>query len=70
VFNIFIECVISMNLVRPIKMFLNETYSRDRVGENLSNMFPIRNGLKQGDGVSPFLFNFSLGYVIGMVQVN
>jgi len=30
-------------------MCLTETYSRVRVGKNLSEMFPIRNGLKQGD---------------------
>jgi len=33
-------------------------------------MFPIRNGLKQGDARSPLLFNFALEYAIGRVQVN
>jgi hypothetical protein len=33
-------------------------------------MFPIRNGLKQGDAVSPLLFNFALEYAISRVQVN
>jgi len=33
-------------------------------------MFPIRNGLKQGDALSPLLFNFALEYAIKMVQVN
>ena len=33
-------------------------------------MFPIRNGLKQGDALSPFLFNFALEYAIRRVQVN
>ena len=32
-------------------------------------MFPIRNGLKQGDGLSPLLFNFYLQYAIKSVQV-
>jgi len=45
-------------------------YSRDRVGKNLSYMFPIRNGLKQGDAISPLLFNFALVYAIKRVQVN
>ena len=36
----------------------------------MSEMFPIKNGLKQGDGVSPLLFNFALEYAIKGVQVN
>ena len=51
-------------------MCLTETYSRVRVGKNLSEMFPIRNGLKQGDALSPLLFNFALEYAIKRVQVN
>jgi len=33
-------------------------------------MFPIRNGLKQGDALSLLLFNFDLEYTIRTVQVN
>jgi len=33
-------------------------------------MFPIRNGLKQGDALSLLLFNFVLEYAIRRVQVN
>jgi len=51
-------------------MSLTETYSRARVGENASDRFPIRNGLKQGDALSPMLFNFALEYAIRRVQVN
>ena len=32
-------------------------------------MFPIRNGLKEGDTLSPLLFNFALEYAIRRVQV-
>ena len=45
------------------------TYSRVRVGKNLSDMFPIRNSLKQGDALSPLLFNFALEYAIRKDQV-
>jgi hypothetical protein len=33
-------------------------------------MFPVWNGLKQGDDLSPLLFNCALEYTIRMVQVN
>jgi hypothetical protein len=33
-------------------------------------MFHIRNGLKQGNALSPLLFNFALEYTISRVQVN
>jgi hypothetical protein len=51
--NILILFVIPMKLVRVIKMCLNETYSRVRIGNQLSDMFPIKNGLKQGDSSLP-----------------
>jgi len=56
--------------IELIKMCLTETYSRVRVGKNLSDMFPIRNGLKQGDALSPLFFNFALQYAFRRVQVN
>jgi len=68
--NILIEFEIPKKLVRLIKMCLTETFSRVQVGKNLSDMFPIRNGLKQGDALSPLLFSFALEYAIRRVQVN
>jgi len=59
-YNILIEFGISLKLVRLIKMCLNKTYSRVRVAKHLSEMFPIRNDLKQGEALSPLLFNFAL----------
>jgi hypothetical protein len=44
-------------------------YNRVWVSKNLSDRFPIRNGLKKGDALSTLLFNFALGYAIRSVQV-
>jgi hypothetical protein len=51
-------------------MCLNETYSRIWVGGHLSDRFPIKNGLKQGDALSLLLFSFALENAISSVQGN
>jgi len=68
--KILIEFGIPKKIVNLIKMSLTETYSRVRAGKNVSDRFPIRNGLKQGDGLSPMLFNFALEYTIRRVHLN
>ena len=68
-YNILIEFGICMKLVRLIKVCLTETCSRVRISKHVSDMFPIKNGLTQGDALLPF-FNFALEYAIWRVQVN
>jgi hypothetical protein len=59
-YSIFIEFGMPRKLAGLIKMCLNETYSTMCISKNLSVKFPIQNGLRQGDTLSPLLFNFAL----------
>ena len=66
-YKILVELGIPMKPARLIKMCLNETNNRVRVGKHMSDMFPINSGSKQ---LSPLLFNFALQYATRMVQAN
>jgi len=68
--DILIQLGFLMKLVRLIKMCLSERYIRVRVGKHLSDTFPIKNNLKQGDALRPLLFNFVLKRAIRRFQPN
>jgi hypothetical protein len=53
-----------------LSLCLNETYSTVHIGKLQSDKFPIQNGLKQGDALSPLLLNFALENAIRRVQEN
>jgi len=53
--NIHIELSVSKKLARLIKLCLNESNITVRVSKYLSDMFQIRNGLKQGHSLTLLL---------------
>jgi hypothetical protein len=57
-----------MKMASLIKVCLNETYSRVRVGKLLSDTFPVKNCLKRGYALTPLLFLFAK-YEFRRVQV-
>jgi hypothetical protein len=69
-YNILLEFGIPKKLVRLIKMCLNETCSKVRLGKHLSDKFPIPNDLKQGDALLPLLSNFPSYFAIRKIQEN
>jgi hypothetical protein len=69
-YSILMQLGVPMELIRLDKMRLNETYRTVSAGKYLSANFPIQNNLKQGDALSPLLFNFPLEYANMKVQEN
>ena len=67
-YQILITMGIPKKLVKMIQVCIHDNKGRVRVTNELSNPFEIREGLKQGDALSPLLFNLVLEYVIRYVQ--
>jgi hypothetical protein len=57
-YNILIQFSMPVKLATLITVCLNETYSTVHRGKHTSDAFSSHNGLKQGDALSPLLFNF------------
>lgn len=69
-YSVRMEMGIPTKGVRLIKVCINEIYSRVQVAEHLSRVFPIKNGLMEGDAFLTLLFNFVLECVIRRFYVN
>jgi hypothetical protein len=59
-----------IKVVRVSKICLNGTCSKALIVRNVSDPFPVQNGLKQGDTLLPLLLNIALEYHIRMTQEN
>lgn len=62
--NAMIELGIPNKLVTLTKISMEGSVSAVRIGRKLSTFFIINNGLKQGDAISPLLFNIALEKVV------
>jgi len=60
-YDVLIELRISMKLLQLVKSCLDETYSTVQECKHLSNIFPIINGFKQGNALSPLLLSMPPG---------
>ena len=67
-YDILFKFGVPRKLVRLIKTCLGDTQSKVKIGIYLSSSFPIENGLKQGDALSPLTFNFALEYAIRKLE--
>jgi uncharacterized protein Yka (UPF0111/DUF47 family) len=68
--DVLIQFGIPVKLASLIKLCLNEMCNRLRVGKHFSDMFSVKIGLKQGDALTPLLFNLDLKYANRRIQVN
>jgi len=67
-YSILIGFGIPKKMVQLVKMCLSDPISRVRIDNNMSDSFKIRNGLKQGDALTPLVFNFALEYAIFKIK--
>ena len=51
-------------LIRLTKATMEDSTYHVKIGTTMTDGFKIGNGLKQGDGMAPSLFNIALEYVI------
>lgn len=51
-------------LVKMIELTLTDTKSKVKFRSEISDPFKVRTGLRQGDGLSPLLFNCALEYIM------
>ena len=61
--NSVIECVFNLKLLILTKIGLNESCKIIWVDKHTVVVFPIRNGMKNGDVLLPLVFKFALEHV-------
>jgi hypothetical protein len=64
------EFGIPEKLVRLVELTLENTIYCVKIWMEIGSFFQVKQGLKQGDGLTPLLFNLVLEYVIRKLQVD
>lgn len=59
---------IPAKIVKMIKLCMNKTKCKVRFNQHISEEFEVRTGLRQGDALSPVLFNIALEMVVRKTQ--
>jgi len=67
-YNIMDEVGIPKKLIGLTKMCMENTQYQARVEDTMSETFKVKTGLKQGDVLSPMLFNLALEKAIREMQ--
>lgn len=55
---------IPLKIIKMVQLCNSETYSKVKIGNEVSMAFEIKSGLRQGDAMSPILFNMALESVV------
>jgi len=55
---------IPLKIIKMVQLCNSETYSKVKLGNEVSMAFEIKSGLRQGDAMSPILFNMALESVV------
>lgn len=55
---------IPTNLIHTIRNIYTENYVQIKLGQKLTNPIPANNGIRQGDSLSPLLFNRVMDEII------
>ena len=57
-------------LVNLIKVTMTDTINQVKIQNELTDSFETKQGLKQGDGLAPLLFNLTLEYIIRQTTID
>lgn len=69
VFNALLLLGIPSKIVRMIETCMNRTKNKIRTNNGESNNFETRSGVKQGDSLSPIIFNLALHYALDTIDM-